>query len=95
MSFQITDLKGNTHIIGLRLREKLLLLEYDSEKRVSYYSKCEVRKDICGTETIDINEGFESVYEAYNSVCEKYNVDVKCDLLDILKDRDGVLRDKL
>lgn len=95
LSFQITDLKGNTHIIGLRLREKLLLLEYDSEKRVSYYSKCEVRKDICGTETIDINEGFESVYEAYNSVCEKYNVDVKCDLLDILKDRDGVLRDKL
>lgn len=95
LSFQITDLKGNAHIIGLRLREKLLLLEYDSEKRVSYYSKCEVRKDIYGTENIDINEGFESLYEAYKSVCTKYGIEVKGDLIDMLKDRDGALRDKL
>lgn len=95
LSFQITDLKGNTHIIGLRLREKLLLLEYDSEKRVSYYSKCEVRKDICGTETIEISEGFESLFEAYKSVCTKYGIKAKGDLIDMLKDRDGALRDKL
>ena len=95
LSFQITDLKGNTHIIGLRLRERLLLLEYDSVKRVSYYSKCEVRKDICGTEIIEINEGFESLFEAYKSVCTKYGIEAKGDLIDMLKDRDGVLRDKL
>ena len=95
LSFQITDLKGNTHIIGLRLRERLLLLEYDSVKRVSYYSKCEVRKDICGTEIIEINEGFESLFEAYKSVCTKYGIEAKGDLIDMLKDRDGALRDKL
>ena len=95
LSFQITDLKGNAHIIGLRLREKLLLLEYDSEKRVSYYSKCEVRKDICGTEIVEINEGFESLFEAYKSVCTKYGIEAKGDLIDMLKDRDGALRDKL
>lgn len=95
LSFQITASDGNSHLIRLRLREKLLLLEYDSVKRVSYYSKCEVRKDISDTETIDMNEGFESVYEAYSSICGKYNVEVKGDLLDVLEDRDGVLRDKL
>ena len=95
LSFQITDLKGDTHIIGLRLREKLLLLEYDSEKRVSYYSKCEVRKDICGTVIIKKSEGFESLFEAYKSVCTKYGIEAKGDLIDMLKDRDGALRDKL
>lgn len=95
LSFQVTDIEGKSHIIGLRLREKLLLLEYDSVKRVSYYSKCEVRKDISDTETIDINEGFESLYEAHKFVCVKYGIEAKGDLIDMLKDRDGILRDKL
>lgn len=96
LSFRITASDGKSHLIGLRLREeKLLLLQYDSEKRISYYSKCEMLKDISDAEVISINEGFESLYEAYNSVCAKYGVEVKGDLLDLLKDRDGVLRDKL
>ena len=95
LSFQI-DLPDDTHTIRLRLREEnLLLLEYGLTKRISYYSKCEVLKDISKAGEIQVNEGFESLYEAYRSICGKYNVEVKGDLLDILKDRDGVLRDKL
>ena len=95
LSFQII-LPDDTHTIRLRLREKkLLLLEYGLTKRISYYSKCEVLKDICKTGETQVNEGFESLYEAYKSVCDKFGVEVKGNLLDILMDRDGVLRDKL
>ena len=94
-SFRLLASDGKEHIIGLRLREKLLLLEFDSTKQISYYSKCEIRKDISEDGEIEVNEGFESLYEAYKSVCAKHGVEVKGDLLDILKDRDRVLRDKI
>ena len=95
LSFRILASDAKEHIIGLRLREKLLLLEFDSTKQISYYSKCEIRKDISEDGEIEVNEGYESLYEAYKSICAKYGVEVKGDLLDILKDRDGVLRDKI
>lgn len=95
LSFRILASDAKEHIIGLRLREKLLLLEFDSTKQISYYSKCEIRKDISEDGEIEVNEGCESLYEAYKSICAKYGVEVKGDLLDILKDRDGVLRDKI
>ena len=95
LSFQITALNGNSHTIRLRLREKLLILEYGLIKRISYYSKCEILKDISEAEDVNINEGFESLYEAHKSVCTKYGIEATEDLIDILKDRDGVLRDKL
>lgn len=95
LSFRLLASDGKEHIIGLRLREKLLLLEFDSTKQISYYSKCEIRKDISEDGEIVVNEGFESLYEAYKSVCAKHGVEVKGDLLDILKDRDRVLRDKI
>lgn len=96
LSFQITIPEGSVHTIRLRRREeKLLLLEYGSIKRISYYSKCKILKDISDTEVINMDEGFESLYEAYKFICTKYGIEAKGDLIDILKDRDGVLRDRL
>ena len=96
ISFQITSSGGDLHTIGLRLREeKLLLLEYCSRVRISYYSKCEVRKDVSEAVEIQINEGFESLYEAYNWACKKYGLQPADDLLDILKDRDGYLKGRI
>ena len=95
LSFQVTTPDDN-HTIRLRLREtNLLLLEYGSAKRISYYSKCTMLKDISKDSEIEVNEGFDSLYEAYNSVCEKYGIIANGDLLDILKDRGAPLRDKI
>lgn len=95
LSFQVTTPDDN-HTIRLRLREtNLLLLEYGSAKQISYYSKCTMLKDISKDSEIEVNEGFDSLYEAYNSVCEKYGIIGNGDLLDILKDRGAPLRDKI
>lgn len=96
LSFQITIPGGSIHTIRLRLREeKLLLLEYGLIKRISYYSKCKVLKEISEAGETQINEGFESLYEAYKTICERHGVAASNNLLDILKDRKGLLRDKL
>ena len=96
LSFQITIPGGSVHTIRLRIREeKLLLLEYGSIKRISYYSKCEILKDISEAGEIQINEGFESLYEAYKTICEKYGIGASNDLMDVLRDRKGLIRDKL
>jgi hypothetical protein len=96
LSFQITIPEGSVHTIRLRRREeKLLLLEYNSIKRISYYSKCEVLKEISEAGETQINEGFESLYKAYKTICERHGVEASNDLLDVLKDRDGLLRDRL
>lgn len=96
LSFQITIPGGSIHTIRLRLREeKLLLLEYGLIKRISYYSKCEVLKEISEAGETQINEGFESLYEAYKTICERHGVAASNDLLDILKDRKGLLQDRL
>jgi len=96
LSFQITIPGGSIHTIRLRLREeKLLLLEYGLINRISYYSKCKVLKEISEAGETQINEGFESLYEAYKTICERHGVAASNNLLDILKDRKGLLRDKL
>lgn len=90
VSFQILKPDG-IHTIRMRLRENLLLLEYNSSVRISYYSKCTVLKEISSTGEVEHTEGYESVYEAY----KKYGVPSTNNLLDILHDRDGSLRNKI
>lgn len=79
----------------MRRREPIKLLEYNGQQRISYYSKCEIRKIVVdGTDTV-LNEGFESINQAYFYVCQNYNCPSNLTLLDILKDRDGYLKDKI
>lgn len=91
--FQTPD--GKNCLVSMRRRELINLLEYNGQQRISYYSKCEIRKIIVdGTDTV-LNEGFESINQAYFYVCQNYNCPSNLTLLDILKDRDGYLKDKI
>ena len=54
-----------------------------------------VTKAISGAGDIDFNEGFESIYQAYDVICNRLNIPVKHPLLDVLKDKDGLIKDKL
>lgn len=86
---------GVTYTIRIRRREPLRLLEYNGERRISFFSKCEIIKIISPTRDIKINEGFESIYKAYEEICNKYDIVKKENLSDVLQDRGELLRNKL
>lgn len=93
--FEYQSPDGKNCLVSMRRREPIRLLEYNGQQRISYYSKCEIRKIVVdGTDTV-LNEGFNSIYQAYFYVCQNYNCPSNLVLLDILKDRDGYLKDKI
>lgn len=93
--FEYQSLDGKNCLVSMRRREPIKLLGYNGQQRISYYSKCEIRKMVVdGTNTV-LNEGFNSIYQAYFYVCQNYNCPSNLVLLDILKDRDGYLKDKI
>lgn len=91
--FQTPD--GKNCLASMRRREPIKLLENNGQQRISYYSKCEIRKIIVDGADIVLNEGFESINQAYSFVCQNYKCPSNLVLLDILKDRDGYLKDKI
>lgn len=95
MSFFIVDSTKNKYTIRLKRREDFKVIEYNGNRKPSYFCKCMVTKAISGAEDIDFNEGFESIYQAYDVICNRLNIPVKHPLLDVLKDRDGLIKDKL
>lgn len=95
MSFFIVDSTKNEYTIRLKRRENFKVIEYNGNRKPSYFCKCMVTKAISGAGDIDVNEGFESIYQAYDVICNRLNIPVKHPLLDILKDRDGLIKDKL
>jgi len=91
--FQTPD--GKNCLASMRRREPIKLLEYNGQQRISYYSKCEIRKIVVdGADTV-LNEGFESINQAYSFVCQNYNCPSNLVLLDILKDRNGYFKEKI
>lgn len=94
VSFSLTLPNGEIHTFRIRLREPLHILEHNATNKISYYCKCEIHKDICATGEQAIDEGFESIYDAYQSICDRYHVPTG-NILDILKDRTGLIRDKI
>ena len=91
LSFSIKSIDDKIHTIRVRMREPLLLLEYDGNCRVSYYSKCEILKVINDIGEESIMKGYNSLYVAYNDMCVKFGVSPVYQLLDLLSDRDGPL----
>ena len=95
MSFFIVDSTKNKYTIRLKRREDFKVIEYNGNRKPSYFCKCMVAKAISGAGDIDFNEGFESIYQAYDVICNRLNIPVKHPLLDVLKDKDGLIKDKL
>lgn len=94
VSFQVTDSHGKTHTIRVRLRETLKMLKNHADQRLSFYCKCEVLKDISEAGEIKINEGYESIYVAYQNFCAKYLIP-ETNIFDTLQDRDGYIRERI
>lgn len=94
VSFQITDSHGIIHTIRIRLRETLKILKNHADQRLSFYCKCEVLKDISEAGEIKINEGYESIYVAYQNFCAKYLIP-ETNIFDTLQDRDGYIRERI
>lgn len=93
--FEYQALDGKKCLVSMRRREPIQLLEYNGQRRISYYNKCEICKIVVdGTDTV-LNEGFDSIYKAYSYVCQNYNCPSNLLLLDILKDRNGYLKDRI
>ena len=95
LSIKQSDGNGNEYTVRLRLREPLRLLEHNGVKRISFFSKCEILKIISSNGEEQINEGVESLYTAYRIFCERYKLTINNDLLTILQDRNGFLKDKI
>lgn len=93
--FEYQSPDGKNYLVSMRRREPIKLLEYNGQQRISYYSKCEIRKIVVDRTDTVLNEGFNSIYQAHSYVCQKYNCPSNLELLDILKDRDGYLKDKI
>ncbi|MGP1465334.1 MAG: AAA family ATPase [Prevotella koreensis] len=95
LSFSVVDSTDKKYTIRLKRREKLRLLEYDGEKKLSYFCKCTVTKFISDSGSEDIDEGFDSIYQAYDHICNKLGIQDKQPLLDVLKDRNGLLLNRI
>lgn len=95
IKFTTNDINGDTYLIGIRCREPIRLLEYNGEIRISYFSKCTLMRIIHSEEREDINMGFESLYGVYNYICNRIGIPPTEDLLDILQDRVGYIKDKI
>lgn len=93
--FEYQSPDGKNYLVSMRRREPIKLLEYNGQQRISYYSKCEIRKIVVDRTDTVLNEGFNSIYQAHSYVCQNYNCPSNLELLDILKDRDGYLKDKI
>ncbi len=95
LSFSVVDSTNKKYTVRIRRRDDLKFIEYNGDKKLSYFCKCMVTKAISCTGDIDFNEGFESIYQAYDVICNRLNIPVKHPLLDVLRDRDGLIKDKL
>lgn len=94
IKFLITDNKGDSHLVGIKRREPIKILEYDGISRISYFSSCTLVRIVHGDEKKEINEGYESLYEVYYKVCAQFGIEPVANLLEILQDRDGFIKDR-
>ena len=95
LSFSVVDSISKKYTIRIRRREDFKFIEYNGDKRLSYFCKCTITKIILDSGSTDINEGFGSIYQAYDYICEKLHIRDKQALLDVLKDRKGLIQDRI
>ena len=92
LSFSVVDSTDKKYTIRLIRREDFKVIEDKGNKRPSYFCKCTIKKIISNKETIKVDVGFESIYQAYDEICNILGIQDKQPLLDVLKDRNGLLQ---
>jgi energy-coupling factor transporter ATP-binding protein EcfA2 len=90
INFQLTKQDGNPYKIGLRLKDSLKLLEENTNKRLSYFSKVKVIGTVDNGSATKVDVEKESIYDVLNEYCESLGID-KPNIADVLFDRNNVL----
>lgn len=91
LSFSVVDSTNKKYTVRIRRRDDLKFIEYNGDKKLSYFCKCTVKKIISNLGDENVDEGFDSIYQAYNHICNKLQIQDKKSLLDILEDRSGLI----
>ena len=91
LSFSVVDSTNKKYTVRIRRRDDLKFIEYNGDKKLSYFCKCTVKKIISNLGNENVDEGFDSIYKAYNHICNKLQIRDKKSLLDILEDRSGLI----
>lgn len=91
LSFSVVDSTNKKYTVRIRCRDDLKFIEYNGDKKLSYFCKCTVKKIISDLGDENVDEGFDSIYQAYNHICNKLQIQDKKPLLDILEDRSGLI----
>ena len=91
LSFSVVDSTNKKYTVRIRRRDDLKFIEYNGDKKLSYFCKCTVKKIISNLGDENVDEGFDSIYQAYNHICNKLQIQNKKSLLDILEDRSGLI----
>lgn len=91
LSFSVVDSTNKKYTVRIRRRDDLKFIEYNGDKKLSYFCKCTVKKIISNLGDENVDEGFDSIYQAYNYICNKLQIQDKKSLLDILEDRSGLI----
>lgn len=91
LSFSVVDSTNKKYTVRIRRRDDLKFIEYNGDKKLSYFCKCMVKKIISNLGDENVDEGFDSIYQAYNHICNKLQIQDKKSLLDILEDRSGLI----
>lgn len=94
IKFYITDNDGEIYLAGIKCREPIKMLEYNGEKRISYFSSCILVRIVHGEERQEINKGYESLYDIYYEVCAQLGVAPTQNLYELLQDRKGYIKDR-
>lgn len=91
LSFSVVDSTNKKYTVRIRRRDDLKFIEYNGNKKLSYFCKCTVKKIISNLGDENVDEGFDSIYQAYNYICNKLQIQDKKSLLDILEDKSGLI----
>lgn len=95
LSFDIYTPALEKHTVRITCREPLLILDDNGNKRLSYYSKCVIDKIISEAGEVVIGQGESSIYDAFDWAVDYLGAPIGSILMDTLRDRNGIIRDRL
>ena len=98
MGIELIKPDGTPVTICIDIRKnKISLLSVSGDYRISFYTKCWVKKIIISgvPQSLPLEEVYDSIYDVYNKYCTDYGLPNEDNLLDVIYDHGTKLRDKI
>ena len=98
MGIELIKPDGTPVTICIDIRKnKISLLSVSGDYRISFYTKCWVKKLIISgvPQSLPLEEVYDSIYDVYNKYCTDYGLPNEDNLLDVIYDHGTKLRDKI